>query len=145
MVRKRTRITTAAGAMAMVCCFLLIDTGQAQAGDHYTSPGLFYNYYAPTGPYGGVGTQLYVSPQPTPPLVGHTYVTYPPLMPHEWLYPHSRTYVRCNPGSGVTRTSVMWTHSLFDFGRLHRGPTVLPSPPLPSHGARYHAGWVWNN
>jgi hypothetical protein len=68
---------------------------------------LFYNYYAqPCGD--GVGAQLYVSPQPVPPFVGHTYITYQPLMPHEFLYKHHRTYFRYHPGSGVTKTHVHW-------------------------------------
>jgi len=68
---------------------------------------LFYNYYVPPG-YGGVGAELYLCPRPTPPLVGHTYVTYPPLLPHEFLYPHSRCYYRTNPGAGMTKTHVKW-------------------------------------
>ncbi len=143
MVGKLTRITIAAGAVATACILLHMAAGQAQAGNHRTSPELFYNYYVPPGPCGGVAAQLYVSPRPTPPLVGHTYITYPPLMPHEWLYPHSRSYVRRNPNGGTTRTHVMWTRSLFDFGRFHHGPTVLPSPPL-SHRTHYNAGWVRN-
>jgi hypothetical protein len=69
---------------------------------------LFGNYYVPPGPCGGVGAQLYVSPRPTPPLVGHTYVTYQPLMPQEFLYRHHRVYYTCNPGAGWTRTKVHW-------------------------------------
>jgi len=76
------------------------------AGRHRTAPDLFYNYYVP--PVGGVATQLYVSPRPTPPLVGHTYITYQPLMPHEFLYPHCRYYSRCHPGGGWTHTMVIW-------------------------------------
>ena len=52
-------------------------------------PDVFSNYYyppIPPGPYPGVGAQLYVSPQPVPARVGHTWVTYPPFMPHEFLY-----------------------------------------------------------
>ena len=70
-------------------------------------PGAF-NYYVHPGEAGRVGAQLYVSPRPTPPLVGHTYITYPPLMPHEFLYQHHRVYYTDNPGSGVTRTRVRW-------------------------------------
>lgn len=73
----------------------------------YSRADLFYNYYVP--PCGdGVGAQLYVSPQPVPPHVGHTYITYQPLMPHEFLYKHHRTYFRYHPGSGVTKTKVHW-------------------------------------
>jgi hypothetical protein len=74
---------------------------------HGSSGDLFYNYYVEPG-YGGVGAQLYVSPLPTPPLVGHTYITYPPLLPHEFLYHHHRTYLRHNPGAGWTKTKVCW-------------------------------------
>jgi hypothetical protein len=70
-------------------------------------PGVF-NYYVHPGATGLVGAQLYVEPRPTPPLVGHTYVTYPPLMPHEFLYQHHRVYRTYNPGSGWTRTRARW-------------------------------------
>lgn len=70
-------------------------------------PGAF-NYYVHPGQAGQVGAQLYISPRPTPPLVGHTYITYPPLMPHEFLYQHHRVYQTYNPGSGWTRTRVLW-------------------------------------
>ena len=71
-----------------------------------TSPDLFYNYYVPPGSSGGVGAELYVSPRPTPPMVGHTWVTYQPLMPHEFMYRHCRCHVRRNPGAGLTCTKV---------------------------------------
>src|SRR5690349_9837703 len=48
-------------------------------------PDLFANYYA--YPHaGGVPAQMYLSPYPTPPIAGRTYITYQPLMPHEFLY-----------------------------------------------------------
>jgi len=80
----------------------------AQAAD------LFYNYYV-AGVNGGPPAQLYLVPRPTPPLVGHTYITYQPLMPHEMLYQHHRVYKRydgchCLP---VNRTSVHWCGHLF--------------------------------
>jgi hypothetical protein len=74
----------------------------------YGRPDLFYNYYVPPT-CGGVGAQLYLSPRPVPPHVGNTYITYQPLMPHEFLYHHHRTYHRYyNSGQGLTRTSVKW-------------------------------------
>jgi hypothetical protein len=79
--------------------------GDLQRNNH---GGLFNNYYVPPGPCGGAPAQLYLAPRPTPPVVGHTYVTYPPLMPHEFLYKHHRVYVRQNPGAGVTVTRVQW-------------------------------------
>ena len=71
-------------------------------------PDLFYNFYV--GPNcGGVPAELYPAPIPTPPLVGHTYYTYQPLMPHEMLYPHKRTYHQYyNYGRGLNRTTVRW-------------------------------------
>lgn len=60
--------------------------------------GLFYNYYAQDS-CGGAPAALYLSPRPTPPLVGHTYITYEPLMPHEFLYrPHDKHYFRNDGG-----------------------------------------------
>ncbi|MHC4400716.1 MAG: hypothetical protein ACYTG0_13655 [Planctomycetota bacterium] len=78
---------------------------QRRAG---TRPDLFYNYYVPPGPMGGAGAELYLCPRPTPPWVGHTYITYPPLMPHEFLHKHCRFYSRRNPKGGRTRTMVVW-------------------------------------
>jgi len=75
---------------------------------------LFYNFYVPPGPCGSVPAQLYLSPRPTPPLVGHTYITYQPLMPHEFLYAHKRHYLARHGDGGFTRTSVRWAshHSI---------------------------------
>jgi hypothetical protein len=71
-------------------------------------PDVFYNFYTPpvaVGPSAAMGAQLYVSPRPVPPRVGHTWITYPPFMPHEFLYKHRRKYIR---PAGVTglRTTV---------------------------------------
>jgi len=74
----------------------------------YGDPALFYNFYAPNY-CGGVPAQLYIAPRPVPPLVGHTYYTYQPLMPHEFTYPHTRTYRNYyDCGRGMTRTKVQW-------------------------------------
>ena len=63
----------------------------------------------PPGPYPGVGAQLYVAPQPVPARVGHTWVTYPPFMPHEFLYQHKRRYVRCSGAMGMRNdTRAYW-------------------------------------
>lgn len=79
----------------------------------YGQPDLFYNYYAwPSCT--GVGAQLYISPIPVPPHVGHTFITYQPLYPHEFLYTHHRTYHRYyNGGQGLNRTHVRYRASLF--------------------------------
>ena len=78
-----------------------------------------------------VATELYPSPRPTPPWVGHTYVTYQPLMPHELLYPHKRTYVRRNPDAGFTKTTVRYRRCWLDAFKPCCPPRPLPSPPLP--------------
>lgn len=98
-------------AAALFACGLMTPSpGRAQGYTYATTnPDLFYNYYVgPSECAGGVVAQLYVAPRPTPPLVGHTYITYQPLMPHEFLYKHHRTYYRHHPGSGMTRTRVLW-------------------------------------
>lgn len=70
--------------------------------------GLFYNHYADAA-CGGVPAKLYVSPRPTPPFVGHTYITYEPLMPHENLYRHCRTYYSYDPGRCLpSNTTHVW-------------------------------------
>ena len=80
---------------------------------NYADQDLFYNYYVGNN-CGGMGAQLYLSPRPVPPFVGHTYITYQPLMPHEFLYEHGRTYHRYyNGGLGLTRAHVHYGHSIF--------------------------------
>ena len=68
---------------------------------------LFANYYV--GPWpGGTAAQMYVSPLPVPANVGHTYTTYQPLMPHEFLYRHTRSHYAHTPGAGWSRSKVRW-------------------------------------
>lgn len=77
----------------------------------YGNPVMFYNFYQPNN-CGGVPAQLYVAPLPVPQMVGHVYYTYQPLMPHEFLYPHKRTYRKYyNDGRGITRTKVTWGYN----------------------------------
>ena len=66
------------------------------------------NYYVQPDGYPSVGAQLYLCPRPAPPLVGQTYITYPPLAPHEFLYHHSRVYWTNHADARRTRTSVHW-------------------------------------
>jgi len=74
----------------------------------YGQPDLFRNYYVPPV-CGGVGASMYLSPGPVPAHVGHTYVTYEPFMPHEYLYAHHKTYHRTyDEGRGLTRTHVSY-------------------------------------
>ena len=80
---------------------------------NYADQDLFYNYYVGNN-CGGMGAELYLSPRPVPPFVGHTYITYQPLMPHEFLYAHDRTYHRYyNGGLGLTRAHVHYSAPLF--------------------------------
>jgi hypothetical protein len=82
---------------------------ECQAAHTYRTAGdLFYDYYVPPAGYGCRAASMYPCPMPVPPLVGHTYITYQPLMPHEFLYKHRRTYVRQHPNGRVTRTRVSW-------------------------------------
>jgi hypothetical protein len=69
---------------------------------------LFYNYYAQPGPYNGAAAGMYICPKPVPPHVGHTWVTYQPFMPHEFMYQHHRAYYTYNPGAGWRRTNVRY-------------------------------------
>lgn len=74
----------------------------------YGNPALFYNFYV-GNQWGGAPAQLYIAPYPVPPFVGHTYYTYQPLMPHEFLYRHYRTYRKYyDGGRGIDRTRVIW-------------------------------------
>jgi hypothetical protein len=124
MTRRFSSVTIALAALLAAWNLDVDATRQAQAAHHYrTGPELFYNYYVPPGGApsgsGGVPAQLYLSPRPTPPLVGHTYVTYQPLMPHEFLYGHCRRYWRYDPAEGRwTRTQVIWQRTCFDLDFL---------------------------
>jgi hypothetical protein len=87
---------------------------------------LFYNQYWQGYCDRPVG--MYLAPYPTPPLVGHTYVTYQPLMPQEYLYKHHRSYHSYyNGGRGLNRTWVSYganpvTETLSVFANAVRVP-----------------------
>ncbi len=101
MVRTILRATLA--CLAIGCsASLLSSTAKA---DH---PDILYNFYNGPSLAGGVPAQLYISPRPTPPLVGHTYITYPPLMPHEFLYHHHRAYYKYYRNGGYTVARVRY-------------------------------------
>jgi hypothetical protein len=105
MIRSSILIV-AAGIVALVAT-----AAQAipiNGGVEAPTPDVFYNFYVPPVPAGqapGFGAQLYVAPRPVPPRVGHTWYTYPPFMPHEFLYKHRRHYVRPAGAMGM-RTDV---------------------------------------
>jgi hypothetical protein len=88
---------------------LLIFGSHNIAAGRESAPGdLFYNFYVPPVGDQSVGAALYPCPRPAPPLVGWTYITYQPLMPHEFLYHHHRTYTYIHSDGGVTHTTVCW-------------------------------------
>jgi hypothetical protein len=101
--------------LIVTAMLLASGTAQAEKGWDGTRPisyqaqhDLFYNYYVGPGPSGAVA-QMYVSPQPVPAFVGHTYNTYQPFYPHEYLYRHQRSYYTHNEGAGWTRTNVRYS------------------------------------
>jgi hypothetical protein len=74
----------------------------------YGNPDLFYNFYVPNN-CGGVPAAMYVAPYPVPQFVGHTYYTYQPFLPHEFMYSHYRTYRKSyDCGHGINRTFAAW-------------------------------------
>lgn len=85
-----------------------VSSAPAEVMRHSTPDDLFYNYYVPPVGANSVGAELYPCPRPTPPMVGHTYITYQPLMPHEFLYKHHRTYWTVHDDAPATRTKVHW-------------------------------------
>ena len=99
-------------AVVTLLIVMAVAVRQSSAADCGFPPGsqdLFYNYYVGGGtPWPGVPAQLYLCPRPTPALVGHTYITYQPLLPHEFLYRHDRLYFTCHPDASITRTTIRW-------------------------------------
>ncbi len=108
---------TSAAIVAVLAglCFPLIARAELKAGwngkrhiSYQQQKDLFYNYYAQPGPYNGAAAEMYVAPLPVPPHVGHTWVTYQPFIPHEYLYKHKRAYYTYNRGAGWRRTNVRY-------------------------------------
>ncbi len=72
----------------------------------YGYPDLFYNFYT-QGNCNATNAQMYISPVPVPPNVGHTFYTYQPFMPHEMLYWHTDRYHNYyDGGRGMNHTKV---------------------------------------
>ncbi|MCG8652194.1 MAG: hypothetical protein MI861_20310 [Pirellulales bacterium] len=70
----------------------------------YGQPDLFHNYYT-QGNCNQANAQMYLSPLPVPPNVGHTFNTYQPFYPHELLYWHrNRFHNHYDNGRGLNRT-----------------------------------------
>jgi len=106
MVLKALRMALTLAVVLVVWNLGFDSNTSAQAWSAY-GPAPFANYWvAPDST--GVGANLYPCPRPTPPVVGQTWITYQPLMPHEFLYKHHRCYHRRHPGGGRTKTLVWW-------------------------------------
>lgn len=77
-------------------------------GRWYGHNDLFYNYYT-HGACNAVNAQMYISPLPVPPYVGHTFFTYQPFYPHHMLYHHhDRFHHHYDYGRGLNRTHVSY-------------------------------------
>jgi len=130
------------------------------AGDEggYTQFGLdvFHNYY-PNTMTGVNSANMYPTPYPTPPSVGHTYYTYQPLYPHEYLYQHRRVYYNTyggpemfyqdpgqmggaynNTGYGLNKTTVVWQSGVLSYGP--NPIRVLPLQHLRGITGRFGSG-----
>lgn len=82
--------------------------GSGGIGRSYGQPDLFYNYYT-QGSHNTSNAQMYVSPLPVPKRVGHTYNTYQPFYPEEYLYWHkNRFHKYYDNGRGMNRTKALY-------------------------------------
>jgi hypothetical protein len=66
------------------------------------------NYYATVPGENGMTQAMYPCPRPTPPMVGQTLITYPPLAPQNMMYVHMTgngvlSNGLCCPGLGCNR------------------------------------------
>ena len=70
----------------------------------FGQPDLFYNYFT-QGYNNQANAQMYLSPMPIPPNVGHTFYTYQPFYPHHMMYAHKDRYHKYyDNGRGMNRT-----------------------------------------
>ncbi len=75
------------------------------------SSGSWYGVYQQgnaAGGYYGTPAPSYLSPRPTPAYVGHTYITYPPLAPHNYLHRHTRFYSGRGLRGGRSFSIIHW-------------------------------------
>lgn len=107
--------------------------GYKRAISYQNKQDLFYNFYEGPNP-SGTATAMYVSPRPVPAYVGHTYITYQPFMPHEYLYKHTRTHYSYGCGAGWSRAKIRYgTHGLWadHWWWIVKGEhPSLPRPPV---------------
>jgi hypothetical protein len=82
---------------------------------------LFDNYFT-RGNANSAEAALYMSPIGVPGWVGHTYNTYQPLYPHQFLYHHHDSY-----------------HSYYDQGQgLNRTHAKYYAPPVRTAGKKFY-------
>ena len=82
---------------------------------------LFDNYFT-RGNANSAEAALYMSPIGVPGWVGHTYNTYQPLYPHQFLYQHHDSY-----------------HSYYDQGQgLNRTHAKYYAPPVRTAGKKFY-------
>lgn len=114
----------AAGAGVLATAGDAASAGDAAGPVPYNTYGghdLFYNYYT-RGNTNQANAGMYLSPVPVPPNVGHTFLTYQPLYPHEMMHWHYHRY-----------------HNYYDNGRgLNRTKVHYYAPPV-----RTGANYVW--
>lgn len=86
----------------------IVGEGSGGVGRSYGQPDLFYNYYT-QGNQNAANAQMYVSPLPVPQRMGHTYNTYQPFYPEEYLYWHkNRFHKYYDNGRGLNRTKALY-------------------------------------
>jgi len=109
-----------------IVCVMFVGAAADQLMAQGAQPNnLFSQYYTQPGA-SSVNAEMYPAPHQVPRHVGHTYNTYQPLMPHEFMYAHQREYYRyyatpetfyrnqCGGGHaypggyGLNKTTVRW-------------------------------------
>ncbi len=82
--------------------------GGMAIGRSYGQPDLFYNHYT-QGNQNTSNAKMYVSPLPVPANVGHTFNTYQPFYPEEYLYWHKNKFHKYyDNGRGMNRTRALY-------------------------------------
>jgi hypothetical protein len=115
MLRRIIRVSVVAGLLVAAGMLTMSSTAWAQQPVADAT-----GYYVPPGTDAGIASSMYPSPRWTPPVVGHTNITYPPLAPHEFLYVHKDYYRDRQPcEGGVTKTHVHYGHFALP-NHLHR-------------------------
>lgn len=114
-------------------------------------PDVGYNYYGHPGT-GVASSGMYPAPHPTSRVSGHTMYTYQPLMPHEHMYQHKRTYYTpyagadafyndpyaCQQrGMGYNKTTVVWQTGSHHFAPSFIGMHALDSMAYKLNNLKY--------